>query len=200
MFSIWLISEYKQLYANAFREETIDMAYHTKSKTVFVAFKKQLRVFYVEKEEVVTGGNQPSSVNIAVQQQYATGQKSLSYKLRELPELSISLKYITHLAFSNNEKMLALAIESNSDKSIFIEIYEIPEDIKSARTQLKRLFVISLKSAIQFIDFSLNNKYLLICSVDAVIIRDLAENKSINQELISKIEWCNKGVMYGKEA
>jgi len=26
----------------------------------------------------------------------------MSYKLRELPELSISLKHITHLAFSNN--------------------------------------------------------------------------------------------------
>ncbi len=28
----------------------------------------------------------------------------------------------------------------------------------------------------------------------------MAENKSINQEMIAKIEWCNKGVMYGKEA
>ncbi len=128
------------------------------------------------------------------------GQKNYNYKLRELPELSVSIKYITHLAFSNNERMLAVAVESNSDKSICIEVNEIPEDIKSARTQLKRLFVIALKSPIQFIDFSLNNKFLLICSVENIIIRDLAENKSLNQELIGKIEWCTRGVMYGKEA
>ena len=83
--------------------------------------------------------------------------------------------------------MMALGIESNGEKSIYIEIYEIPEDIKSARIQLKRLFIISLKSPINFIDFSLNNKFLLITSLENTIIRDLAENKSLNQELISKI-------------
>jgi hypothetical protein len=49
LFSIWLIKEYKQLYSHPFREETIDMAFHSKSKTIFIAFKKQLRIFYVEK-------------------------------------------------------------------------------------------------------------------------------------------------------
>ena len=63
-------------------------------------------MFYIEKEEV--GGNQPSSVNFNAQQygnsnnQQQQQQKSYSYKLRELPELLIALKYITHLAFSNN--------------------------------------------------------------------------------------------------
>ncbi len=70
--------------------------------------------------------------------------------------------------------MLGLGIESNSDNSICIEIFEIPEDMRSARTQLKKLFKICLASAIQFVDFSLNNKFLLISSSENIIIRDLA--------------------------
>ncbi len=174
------------------------MSFHSRTSTIFIAFKKQLRVFYLEREESAVNILSSQKSDVHLNQHAHT--KSVVYKLRELPELSISIKYITHLTFSNNEKMLALGIESNSDRSISIEIYEVPEDIRSARTQLKKLFKISLNSPIQFIDFSLNNKFLLICLVDNIIIRDLSETKNINQELISKIEWCNRGVIYGKES
>jgi hypothetical protein len=83
--------------------------------------------------------------------------------------------------------MLALGIESNSDQSIYIEIYEIPEDLKTMKSQLKKLFKISLTDKIEFVDFSLNNKFLLIALKEMVIIRDLAESKNLNHELISKI-------------
>lgn len=44
-----------------------------------------------------------------------------------------------------------------------------------------------MNSPIHFADFSLNNKFLLICLIDSIVIRDLSENKNINPEMISKI-------------
>jgi len=62
----------------AFREETIDMSYHFRSGTVFIAFKKQLRIFCIDKEEPINLMNQQSNPNLSKQ---ATS-KMVSYKLR----------------------------------------------------------------------------------------------------------------------
>lgn len=53
------------------------MSYHFKTGTIFIAFKKQLRIFFMEKDEINV--NQQQSVsNISKQ----GTSKTLSYKLR----------------------------------------------------------------------------------------------------------------------
>lgn len=55
------------------------MGYHFKTNTIFIAFKKQLRVFYIEKEELsLNNVKDNSNVNINVQ----TNTKHFTYKLR----------------------------------------------------------------------------------------------------------------------
>lgn len=50
LFTVWRFKEYRMIYESNFKEEVVNMIYHSKSKCIFIAFRKQLRVFIVERE------------------------------------------------------------------------------------------------------------------------------------------------------
>lgn len=53
LFNIWVVKDYKLVFTFLFREDTVDMLYHFGNNLVFIAFRKELRLFCLDKDDLV---------------------------------------------------------------------------------------------------------------------------------------------------
>jgi WD40 repeat protein len=164
---IWQFPALQLLWCRHFEAEVVDMAYSSLHEQVIVAFRGQLRFLSWAEQQMA---------------------------LEELEERTIQFNFLTHLLLSQSQKLLALGIESNSDKSHLVEIYELSSKDFKMRLRMK------FDSPIEYLDFTRNpgekNHFLIKSAqrLELYDISDLTQPLEVASLNAPKQDWMGQGL------